>query len=267
MQPNSDSTELLVEVQTVRVKLNDGGDETYLEPFEAVIDSTLPYLYLPPKLCAWLKAKYSLTYAGDPLDGKTGLYGTDTTQNNKNILNTLSITFALAQPQTTTLLTSIDFTYESLSALASWSWHFTNPQPIFLMRNMTGDTAVLGRAFFQEAYVSANYENTTGTGKTFNVSKTAFPPTPKAQIVSIMGERPSGSSGGSKLSGGDIAGIVVGVVAALIIASLLSWFCFFKKRRERRREALKAQENPIISNKDPTSMSTKWWFGAEPKQM
>jgi hypothetical protein len=256
MQGNDDSTELLVEVQSVRVDLKDIGAETYTEPFKAVVDSTLPYLYLPPKLCDWLAKKYVLTYAGDPSNGSTGLYGTSSSQTSKNILNTNSITFALAQPEGN-LLTSINFTYESFSALASWSWGFPGSQPIFVMRNMTqesGNTAVLGRAFFQEAYVSANYENTTGTGKTFNISKTAFPTTPKAQIVSIMGERSAASNGGGKLSGGTIAGVVVGTFAALVIVGLLSWFCFFKKQRDGQREGQETQEKQITGDKDPTSM-------------
>jgi hypothetical protein len=255
MQANDDSTELRVEIKSIRVDLNDVGAEIYPEPVEAVIDSTLPYLYLPPKLCDWFAAKYSLAYDGEPSEGNTGVYGTNASQDNDNFLNTKSITFALAQPGGSEL-TSIDFTYNSFSALASWSWGYPDAQPIFLIRKTqdSGNTAVLGRAFFQQAYVSANYENTTGTGKTFNVSQAAFPDTQKAHIISIIGERPAGSNGGNEISGGAIAGIVIGAVAALVIAGLFAWFCFFKKQRDRKREAQKARDKPIVDGNDPTSM-------------
>jgi hypothetical protein len=253
MPPDGDGTELLMQVASIVIDWNDEPQAGYPNSFNAVIDSTLPYLFLPSDLCQWFADRYNLTYDGDPAEGYSGLYYLDEETAGKNQLRTKTITFELADLIYGNVNTTIDFPYDSFNTVASWAWQFPDTTSIFPIRNATSKTAVLGRAFLQEAYVSANYEPRP-EGRTFNVSQAAFPNNGQAETVSIIAARNHAKPTKSRLGGGAIAGIVVGVVAALVIAAFALWYFVLRPRRKKKQAEMdeKERENAKVTELSPT---------------
>jgi hypothetical protein len=175
-------------------------------------------------------------------DNFSGLYTINQTSVEANRANIETLTIALgpSDPSTSTgnSIISIKFPYDAFNANASWTWDFPNAsQPIFPIRNATSSTAVLGRTFFQEAYVSANYEINTPNGNTFNVSQAAKT-SPGSQIISLYNQTIYNElNTQSKLSRGAIAGIAIGAVVLLAIAAFLVFWFVIKPKRDAKKAA------------------------------
>jgi hypothetical protein len=203
-------------------------------PFEAVIDSTLPYLFLPNSTCDWLKEKLGLDY-----DEITGLYTITQTNLDSNRADIAHFTFSLGPSKGTApsnSIVSINFPYDAFNANASWPWGYVNTQPFFPVLRAQSNTAVLGRPFFQEAYVSADYER-----NTFNVSQTTYSNS-GSQIISLYNASTLAileSQSSKKLGAGAIAGIVIGALSLLTVVAILLWW-----HSKRRSQKIKTQEDP-----------------------
>jgi len=232
----STPSELLVSVSSISIQYHNGSGpaSSMGTPFEAIIDSTLPYLFLPRDTCDWLAEKLNLTY-----HQPTDLYLIDQASivANKDSVGTFTMTLgSVGQASKDSSIIDIVFPYDAFNANATWTWGFANvgdpPQPIFPIRRAPTSTAVLGRPFFQEAYVSADYVN-----QTFNVSQTALRASfsGNTQIfnaynTSVWGQLNSQTS--HKLGAGAIAGIAIGGLIALAIAVALLWFFCIRKKPE-----------------------------------
>jgi hypothetical protein len=233
------SPELLVTFSTISIAYDNNTSPTSSPGgFTALIDSTLPYLYLPTDTCEYLARVLNLQY-----DNITGLYTIDenSLQNNKQTISTITIAInPLLSPGSTTSKpgANINFKYDAFVANADWQWGYESVQAIFpIRRTPAGSTtpAVLGRVFFQEAYVSADYER-----NVFNVSQVNDSNDVGSNIIPIPSL--SSSSPGKSLSKGAIAGIAIGgFLAVLIIALICLWFCWMKPKRRRAKQK-KAKE-------------------------
>lgn len=73
------------------------------------------------------------------------------------------------------------------------------------------------------SYISADYDR-----RTFNIGKTLFPGTPKAQLVSIY--PPVEDDTSKNLAPGPIAGIVVGIIVALAALAGMTWWLLRRRR-------------------------------------
>ena len=219
--PTSPPAEMMVQVHDVRLKWNNGISTTFIESFPAILDSTYPHLYLPMKLCDWFEDKFEVAF-----DPQTEIYGyiKDHTFPSTTIDN---IAFSLKDVAGSEVKSRIEFPVDAFYTNISWHWYSTIEARILPIRRAQGDIAILGRTFFKEAYVSANFDMDV---LAFNVSQAAFPKERVADIQTIhstpvLVTRDGVSSPSSDLSAGQISGIVIGISAAvsfLVFAVLIS---------------------------------------------
>ncbi|KIW03727.1 uncharacterized protein PV09_05036 [Verruconis gallopava] len=237
MPVGSDETELALTVQKIAVVGTNGNSSIYEDAFDAILESAVPYLFLPLMLCNWFENLFNLTY-----DAYRDIYTIDPTVADANYNKIQSITFGLGN-QTGQTMTNISFNdYRAFSPLASWTWNLDSGQRIFPIKRMPNNskTAVLGRAFFQEAYVSVHYPYN-GSG-TFTVSQVAYPTPETTRIIPIVdGARSSNPIG---LSTGKIAAIAVGAFVGVVLIFLLYWFFFLRKRIVRKKKEIQSLEMP-----------------------
>ena len=234
LPPSTDITQLQVSLASIAFAFNNGTEASIPVSKTVVIDSTLPYIYLPSDVCDDLARRLSLTY-NEPPDLFT--LDADAVAANKEAIQQIRITVGDTQNSGNT--SSITFPYEAFDLNATWPFFDQGQsQPFFPIRRASGDTYILGRAFLQEAHLSVDWERAY-----FNLSQAAFPSTrTEPNLVPIYNvstiedgtalpaaQRTSPSSG---ISGGAIAGLVIGVLAAVaLIVGLFFWFCIRRKRR------------------------------------
>jgi hypothetical protein len=253
LQPSTQTTELQVNLASIAFSFANGTEASIPVSETVVIDSTLPYLYLPAAVCDDLASRLGLTY-NEPADLFT--ISPEALAANREAIEQIRITVGDTQNSGNT--TSITFPYTAFELNATWpTFDQGQSQPFYPIRRASGDTFILGRAFLQEAHLSVDWERAY-----FNISQTAFPSTrTEPNLIPIYnnsvtnGEVSAASSSGSSsssggLGGGAIAGIVIGVIAALLILLALLWFCIFRKRSQRSHE-LEAHE------KDDDMMQSK----------
>lgn len=217
---------LQVQVQNIGYKSDDTSDFTLaLSGFNAVIDSTLPYLWLPEEVCDRFRDKFRLTY-----DEERNLYTINETDHiyNKNQVGKINFNLQTRRQQETKQ-TTISFPYDAFALEGSFPL-FDNTTLYFPIRKSLHETYVLGRAFLQEAYIIVDYQR-----GNYTVAPAVFPetmPTPTVVPIYPEGFVPPPSKGGSRgVSSGVIAGIVVGVVIVLGTLAVLA-FIFWRKRRQ-----------------------------------
>ncbi|KAF2083722.1 acid protease [Saccharata proteae CBS 121410] len=206
-----------------------GSASFYTDGYWAVIDSTVPEVWLPRSACDLMEQVLKLTY-----DNVTDLYLVDaSTRSQLQTLNP-SFTFKLGPWIYGGNTTEIKLPYAAFDQQISEP-KYSNSTYYFPVRRATNDSQlVLGRTFLQGAYLIADYER-----KTFSVNAANFSdPMPDQNIVPISSL--SSSSGNTTsvasspeggLSTGAMAGLGVGA-AALVIA-LLALFIFLWKRSKR----------------------------------
>jgi hypothetical protein len=230
------NSELLVSVSSIGIQYNNSEPvSSTTGTFDAIIDSTLPYLFLPNATCDWLSKQLNLQY-----DNLTGLYTIDPANLaiNRATIPTLTIAIGPTDGNSdgSNSVKTITFPYDAFNANALWAWGFPNAtQAIFPIRKAQSSTAVLGRPFFQEAYVSADYTN-----GVFNVwqARPQKDLNDSTSIVSIYNSTTlAAMNAPSKgLSTGAIAGIAVGgAIIALVIVAIILWFCWWKPKRDKRK--------------------------------
>lgn len=212
--------------------------------FRAVIDSTYPFLILPDAICDQFESAFRLTY-----DEKAELYRVNSSAHDWNMLQNATVTFKIAAtPLDSNEFTNIELPYGAfdLQIGNELGNNFTNYFPI---RRSKNGVFVLGRTFFQEAYIIVDYER-----NNFTVAPASNPDLlPKEELKIIYNTtyhpetQSSGSDGG--LAPGAIAGTVVGIVVAFAIAGIIA-FCWWRKRKGKKEAAQKPYENS--SQIDPT---------------
>jgi Eukaryotic aspartyl protease len=219
---------LQVSVTEMVVDFNDQSSKTaniasgQTKPFPAIIDSTLPFLYLPNSTCDTLSQMLGLNF-----DNKTGLYTLNSTQRTTNQNNIKDIRIIVSDTSTGDTSTTITLPYAAFDLQIGWPV-YDNPELYFPIRRSQSDTNILGRAFLQEAYVIADYDR-----KNFSVATAAQHQAGVTQVVAIYALGVN-VSGGKKLSVGAIAGIAVGAVAGVVILGLLAFF-FYRKRQQKKK--------------------------------
>ncbi|OCK87546.1 acid protease [Cenococcum geophilum 1.58] len=229
--PDQRNSSLVVGVQSIVVTPDKNFDTNVYsltsEGFYALIDSTLPYLWLPQSVCDSLANIFQLTY-----DSKTFLYTVNDTSHTRNLKQNATISFKIgntANPSND--FTSIVLPYAAFDLQASFPI-YDNATRYFPIKPSPPGYYVLGRTFLQEAYLVVDYERGNFTVAPANFSD----PLPSSHIVTIYS--PKHLPPQSKHSGPNtraIAGIAVGATIFVLIL-LLAAFLLWRNRRERPKE-------------------------------
>ncbi|KIW01534.1 uncharacterized protein PV09_07012 [Verruconis gallopava] len=219
------SRDLLVSIQSI----DTGSTKLLSQPIFAFLDSAIPTIWLPVSVCQAFETAFNLTY-----DAEAELYLVSDTLHTALQQQNPTVTFTLG-PQASGESVKIDMPYGAFDLESQAPFSPSGGRYFPLKRANDSSEYTLGRAFFQNAYVVANYEYFN-----FSVYQAAYPGSDVAEdIVSLPAKFAivAGAGSSSSLSTGAIAGIAVGSAAIIVIAlGLVLWFCVFKKRQQNTKE-------------------------------
>jgi hypothetical protein len=211
--------------------------------YDAIIDTTLPFLYMPRSVCDSFQQLLGLNF-----DNTTGLYTVNSTQRAAN--SGLNITFMVADTQDDSISQTITLPYAAFDLNASWPMYASSTTYFPIRRSNSDDPNygphILGRTFLQEAYVIADYERgnfTIAQADMVSNDQLILPIYNETTQNQIQNTSPS-----KKLSTGAIVGIAVG--AAALVAILLFALLFVHRRRQRNRRAAAAAAAATVA-KEP----------------
>lgn len=194
-----------------------------------MIDSTDPNIWLPRDACDAFEKAFGLTF-----DEEAGLYVVNETQHNSLLNSNSEVTFRLSDVKSGGEAVRIVMPYAAFDLTAKYPLVKNDTHYFPLKRAANESQYTLGRTFLQESYLSVDYER-----KVFNVSACTWTEGAQQSIVTITAKDPlpgtgggGGNGSGSNLSGGTIAGIVIGsVLGALLIAAGLGVLLLRKRRK------------------------------------
>lgn len=269
--PSQGNSSLVVGVQSIIVNFDTNVYSPTSEGFYALIDSTLPYLWLPQSVCDSLANIFQLTY-----DSHTFLYTVNDTSYARNLKQNATISFKIgntANPSND--FTSIVLPYAAFDLQASFPI-YDNATRYFPIRPSPPGYYALGRTFLQEAYLVVDYERSNFTVAPANFSD----PLPSPHNIAIYSPKhlpPQPKHSG--LSTGAIAGIAVGA-AILVLILLFAAFLLLRHRRKRPKEEkvleidsaaagsdVKARQTSELAtpNSPPPRFSSQGYFGDQVK--
>ncbi|KHN98006.1 Eukaryotic aspartyl protease family protein [Metarhizium album ARSEF 1941] len=219
----------------------------YNSAFTAVIDTTTPYLWLPPALCDNFAKALNLTY------NETFQLYTLTNEQYRQYSSNSNLAFVFSfssmdnrdnfgDPLDVTGVVNITVPVTAFVSLLSCPFMreavgYNDPAvPYFTLRKApTNSTAIIGNAFMQEAYVVTKYDS-----GVFSLHQARFPSDPIADAKLTKINRPNNSpyppppdpNGGNGPSIGERIGIAVGAVACFstLVFALL---CYRRHKRQR----------------------------------
>lgn len=214
------------------------------DSFEAIFDSSTPYLWLPQSVCNNFVSAFKLTW-NTTLDA----YEVDDDQFNAlKADDSFSVTFSLSSYDNNDNFGNpldapgvVNITLSAHAFAQALQYPYNNEairyreaaQPYFPIKPASDNNFILGRTFLQEAYVITKYDRTV-----FSVHQALFPEDSlDTDIVSV--EQPPNSaypppadrSDGMGLSKGQIIGIVVGAVVGSAIALSVFLFCIRRRKK------------------------------------
>ncbi|KAF2873741.1 aspartic peptidase domain-containing protein [Massariosphaeria phaeospora] len=267
----SGKNNITVGIQNIISQHGVGEQNTLLNtPIMARIDSSLPHLWLPRYVCDKFESVFGLTY-----DDDSDLYWINDTMHDQHLTQNPSVNFTLGNEASKT--STISFPYSAFDMKAQWpitGGENIDMKTYFPIRRGKDDndptyTYILGRTFLQEAYIIVDYE-----AGNFSVHQALYPtPKPPEDIVTILPAElrnlpkaestpdtkndpnfeptstntPSGKGKRRKFAGGSIAGIVIGLLAAVAILLALLWIL-----RRRKDNAKLHEQKQALTAPDPT---------------
>jgi hypothetical protein len=238
---SQDVRDLTVQITAITSSSSSGEISLLPKATPAFLDSGLPYIWLPEESCIVFEKAFNLTY-----NETTNLYPVSDDQHKALVAQNPNITFTLGN-LTAGFSTNISLPYAAFDLVASYPIFPVKTKYFPLRRAANATQVTLGRTFFQEAYVIADYDR-----GNFSVSQCKWEANAQQVIVpilapSLVAEVSSGSGpgAGTGTNGttttdntdskstpvGAIAGGVVGGVAALGAAAYLIYHFCIKPRR------------------------------------
>jgi hypothetical protein len=228
---------IAVQLESITSTVGSDSQQLLPNPITASIDSSLPYIWLPIQACLLFENAFGLQW-----NDTWQLYLVNDTLHQTLVQQNASLTFNLGG-MTGGSSTSVNITlpYAAFDLTASTPLVTSTTRYFPLKRAANSTQFVLGRTFFQEAFVVADYER-----KNFSVFPCQWEANINPDVVSIISPtysvtpvtEPSSSNSTSNHSGGSanagpIAGGIVGGIAGLaIIAALVYYFYWRPKRRQ-----------------------------------
>ncbi|KAK4443484.1 aspartic peptidase domain-containing protein [Podospora aff. communis PSN243] len=211
------------------ISYSGSSSETLLStPIDIYIDSTDPNIWLPEEACDAFERAFGLT-----LDTRSGLYLVNETHRNRLLDTNAEVSFRLSdvKPGGETVTIVLPYAAFDLTAKPPLVEQETHYFP--LKRANNSGQYTLGRTFLQEAYLTVDYER-----KVFNVSSCIWNQGASQTIIPITSTNDPNATFGSpsspskKLSGGQLAGIIVGsVLGGLLLIAAIAIFLLRKRRK------------------------------------
>ncbi|KAK6501214.1 hypothetical protein TWF481_009058 [Arthrobotrys musiformis] len=189
----------------------------------AYLDSSVSQIWLPLDACRRFEDDFGIIWNQD-----LELYLVNNTQHEKLLSRNANIIFKIGHFSTNQTV-DITFPYAAFDLTLSYPFT-TNPVRYFPLKRATNDTQyTLGRVFFQEAYVIADYER-----KNFSVSQCSWDASLEKDIQVIFplqnGQIPHSDNPAARLHPGALAGIAIGVFSGFIIAAYFIFRYFVKPK-------------------------------------
>ena len=224
-----------------------------------LIYSSVPDIWLPMSACQLFEQAFGLTY--DPL---TDLYLVNDSIHKQLQQKQPTVTFKLSITDFEGPSVDITFPYGAFDLQAS-SPIYPNATNYFPLRRAANETQqTLGRAFLQEVYVVVDYERSD-----FSVYQAVFKEPNPSQIVTIHSTSYTAADssttvrGHRRLDHGDIAALVIGLVAFL--ATIVAIAIFIYRRKGAHPQAASAcpvNQAKVVTpgvNDDPDTLGNQWW--------
>ncbi|PNP42249.1 hypothetical protein TGAMA5MH_05931 [Trichoderma gamsii] len=213
------SRDLSIGIQSIST--NASADNTILQSdlISMFIDSSVAEIYLPLDACHAFEKAFGLTY-----NTTLEMYLVSDSLHSKLTKENPAVTFEVTTPITGGSSFNITFPYASFDLTANPPLLKSSSRYFPLKRAANDTQYVLGRTFLQEAYLIVDYER-----GNFSVHPRVWNASAESNIVTIFppgvkqSEPTPSPSHSSSISGGAIAGIVIGVcvfIAAAAAAAL-----------------------------------------------
>jgi hypothetical protein len=229
-----DTTRDLV-IAILAISTSDGSNSLLSSPILSFLDSAVPHIWLPQESCQRFESAFNLIY-----DENLDLYLVNDTIHQSLLEKKASISFTLSNDLTisassTPVTIEMPYSAFDLQLTSDYPGNVNNAAYYFPIRRAANESQyTLGRAFFQHAYVIADYERST-----FSVHQALFPePNTQQNLQAILPSSNvnasntttiASSNGGGNLSSGGLAGTTVGAIAFLCALVAVAWTCW--KRR------------------------------------
>ena len=227
-------------VGLISIETADASNSLLPEPILVFLDSGVSHLWLPEEACQRFETAFNLTY-----DSALDLYLVNDTVHETLLAQNVTVAFTISNNlaiSTESDLVTINLPYSSFDLQVTDDYPGNNRTVNYfpIRRAANSSQYTLGRTFFQDAYVIADYERST-----FSVHKADFPTGDGTQNLQAI--LPIEAAGNTGLSMATIAGIVAGAVALVVV--FLTIGIVVRRRRGRRR----TWEQPV----QPYSQDTK----------
>lgn len=200
------------------------------------LDSTVAELWLPVGICKAFEDAFGLKY-----DATTDLYLVDDALHKKLLDANPSVTFTLGQKYSTDATVQITLPYAAFDLQASAPYRGLQQKTRYFPIRRGNDSSqwILGRTFFQEAYLTVDWER-----QNFSVSAIDWTFGKPSSIIPIVSPQYAEQHYGSakkSLSTAAIIGAAVGggFGCALLFSLMGLWY--WRRRQNRKLEAIKAQ--------------------------
>ncbi|KAI9870459.1 MAG: hypothetical protein M1830_004226, partial [Pleopsidium flavum] len=233
------SRDVVVGLQSITTDGSSNKTSLLSDGIFAFVDSTDPYISLPPAVCQKFEERFGLTW-----DNASQLYLVNETLHESLVSRNPNFTFTLGNSRSGGQTVDIVLPYSSFDLVARYPLNYSRFFPLKKVTNETQYT--LGRAFLQEAYLIVDWERAN-----FSISQCVFKDVNPQRIVTISPVETSDSTAPSKgqsLSTGAIVAIAISVVFFSLGLFALALAIFFV-RRKRRRTAASAEATPVTEVK------------------
>lgn len=197
------------------------------EQILAPLDTSIPEMWLPKSVCDRFESVYGLEYH-EP----SGRYVLPDSSRDKlrELKPVLTVTIG-SDASLTGNTTTIQLPYAAFDLQAGYPI-FANTTNYFPIRRADNDTQyAIGRAFLQEAYVGVDFESgifNVSAAKWDSLEPEVITVSPRLNITTYTIEVTKTKGG---ISGGAIAGIVIGCVAAIALLIAGAWLFARKRKR------------------------------------
>lgn len=247
----------------------------YTNSFAALVDSTTPFLWLPPDACDAFASALNLTYSNTfdlytltneqyeslrAADAYEFVFSLSSLSNNDDFGDPLNVPGVVnITIPSRALVGTLEYPY--MEELIGYS---SPAVPYFALRKSSMST-IIGRSFMQEAYILTNYDT-----MTYSIHQARFPEDPEADMdIVVVGQQSDGplpspepapeipeSAPEISLSPGALGGIVAGSIVGAVLA-VVAFSMWRRRRRNAKRNQASSSECDLEEKYNSSSSTTE----------